>query len=420
MQALQRLAADFHASDPWLGLLLLGLCLGLAWLLAQRLGRSRVQAGDSVWFGSRIADGLMFPLLALVLVFLAKTGVALVQPVFVLRIAVPVLLSLVVVRLCARVLLSVFPQSGLSRAIERFVWWGAWLAAALWVTGLLPAVLAQLEAVSLTFGKTRVNLRTVLEGAVSAGLMLVVTLWISAAFERRILASSFTDLSLRKASANVARAALLLVGLLFVLSTVGVDLTALSVFGGAIGVGLGFGLQKLASNYISGYVMLLERSLHIGDNIRIDAFEGRITDIKTRYTLVRATNGREAIVPNENFITQRVENLSAADLKFRLATDITVGYDSDVDRVRELLAGAAAAQPRVLASPEPVAHLLQFAPDGLLFSLNYWIADPAAGQDSVRSDVNLAALAALRRAGIDLPYPQRLVHIADKAAAPTA
>ncbi|QHJ01197.1 mechanosensitive ion channel [Xylophilus rhododendri] len=416
MQALQKLIADFHASDPWLGLLLLALCLAVAWLLAKRLGRGQSQGAASVWFGRHTADGLMFPLLALLLVYAARTGVALYRPAFVLQIAVPVLVSLVVVRLCARVLLSVFPQSPASRLIERFVWWGAWLGAALWVTGLLTPMLAQLEAVSLHFGKTRVDLRTLLEGGLSAGLVLVLTLWVSAAFERRILASSFTDLSLRKAAANVARAVLLLVGLLFVLSTVGVDLTALSVFGGAIGVGLGFGLQKLASNYISGYVMLLERSLHIGDNIRIDSFEGRITDIKTRYTLVRATNGRESIVPNETFITQRVENLSAADLKFRLFTEITVGYDSDVELVRRILAQAAAAQDRVIASPEPVAHLLQFAPDGLMFALNYWIADPAAGQDSVRSAVNLAALAALREAGIELPFPQRVVRMVDTPA----
>jgi len=419
MAALQQLLADFHASNPWLGLLLLAACVALAYGVAHWFGRDRPRDADSVWFGRRIVDGVLFPLLALVLVYAAGQVVALYLPLFVLRIAVPVLMSLVVIRLCARVLVSVFPQSAASRLVERFISWGAWIVAVLWAVGLLPAVLGQLESITLPFGKARVDLRSLLEGALSAGLMLVVTLWISSAFERRILHSAVSDLSLRKAAANVTRAALLLVGMLFVLSTVGVDLTALSVFGGAIGVGLGFGLQKLASNYISGFVILLERSLRIGDNIRIDTFEGRVTDIKTRYTLVRAGNGREAIIPNETFITQRVENLSQADLKFNITTDITVGYDSDVALVQRLLREAAAAQPRVLQTPVPVAYLMSFAPDGLLFTLNMWVNDPSNGQANVRSAVNIAILEALRGAGIEIPYPQRVVHVAQAGAAPS-
>lgn len=121
------------------------------------------------------------------------------------------------------------------------------------------------------------------------------------------------DLSLRKVAGNALRAVLLLVGLLFALSAVGVDLTALSVLGGALGVGLGFGLQKLAANYVSGFVILFERSLRIGDTVRVDSFEGSVMDIKTRYTLICAANGRESIVPNEKLITERIENLSLAD-----------------------------------------------------------------------------------------------------------
>ena len=134
--------------------------------------------------------------------------------------------------------------------------------------------------------------------------MLVIALWISATIEKRILREAVTDLSMRKVASNAVRAFLLLIGLLFALSAVGVDLTALSVLGGALGVGLGFGLQKLAANYVSGFVILLERSIRIGDNVKVDGFEGRITDIKTRYTLIRAGNGRESIVPNESLITE--------------------------------------------------------------------------------------------------------------------
>jgi small-conductance mechanosensitive channel len=216
---------------------------------------------------------------------------------------------------------------------------------------------------------------------------------------------------MRKVASNAVRAFLLLIGLLFALSAVGVDLTALSVLGGALGVGLGFGLQKLAANYVSGFVILLERSIRIGDNVKVDGFEGRITDIKTRYTLVRAGNGRESIVPNESLITSRVENLSLADLKFGISTNIIVGYESDVSQVQVILCGAAAAQPRVMRDPAPIAFLLNFVPDGLEFSLNFWVSDPDKGRDNLRSAINIAILEGLRNAGIVIANPQRVVRV---------
>jgi small-conductance mechanosensitive channel len=178
-----------------------------------------------------------------------------------------------------------------------------------------------------------------------------------------------------------------------------------------VGVGIGFGLQKLAANYVSGFVILAERSMRIGDNVRVDNFEGRITDITTRYTLIRSAAGRESIVPNEMLITNRVENLSLADPKVWQSTVVSVGYDSDVDAVRRLLVEAALAQPRVLREPAPSAALSAFGADGLEFTLGYWIADPENGQLNLRSDINLAVLAALRMHGIEIPYPQRVVHM---------
>ena len=187
------------------------------------------------------------------------------------------------------------------------------MVTALWITGWLPMVLSELESIHLNFGKSHVDLRTLIEGLVSSVLMLMSVLWLSSTIERRLLSQAVQDLSMRKVAGNTLRAVLLLVGLLLSLSAVGVDLTALSVLGGAIGVGLGFGLQKLAANYVSGFVILLERSLRIGDLVKVDGFEGKVTDIKTRFTVIRAVNGRESIVPNELLISQRVENLSLAD-----------------------------------------------------------------------------------------------------------
>jgi small-conductance mechanosensitive channel len=220
---------------------------------------------------------------------------------------------------------------------------------------------------------------------------------------------------MRKIMASGIRAMLILFGLLFALSAVGVDLTALSVLGGALGVGLGLGLQKLAANYVSGFVILFERSVRIGDSVKIDGFEGRVSDIKTRYTLIRALNGREAIIPNEKLITERVENLSLADPKVLVSSVLIVGYDSDVMQVQTILCKAALGHTRVLADPEPVAHLTQFAPDGLEFTLLFWINDPDNGQMNVKSHINVEILHALRAAGIKLPYPQRVVHMQESS-----
>ena len=398
-----------QARSLWIELAALVACVALAWGVTRWFGRD--QPKDSIWFGERTFDGLLFPLLALVATDLARRAVLNYQVVVVLRIAVSVFLALVVIRLIARVMRAVFPGSALVRLVERTVSWIAWVGAVLWIVGLLPPVLAELDQITLAFGKTRVSVRTIFEGALSAGFVLVIALWISSTVEKRILREAVTDLSMRKVASNAIRAFLLLIGLLFALSAVGVDLTALSVLGGALGVGLGFGLQKLAANYVSGFVILLERSIRIGDNVKVDNFEGRITDIKTRYTLIRAGNGREAIVPNESLITSRVENLSIADRKFNITTAIVVGYESDVAQVQAILVGAATAQSRVMADPVPIAFLTNFAPDGLEFTLHFWVTDPDKGKDNVRSAINIAILEGLRAAKIDIPYLQRVLRV---------
>lgn len=409
MAELQDLLRDLGGSRIWIEWLVLAACMALAFG-STRLA-SRGQPGDSVWFGRRIVDGLLFPVLALIFIYAARYGVAHYQPVVVLKVALPIFISLAAIRLFVRVLSASFPKSPAAQLAERLVSWLAWAAAVLWITGLLPAVLAELESIKLAFGKSHVSLRTMIEGTLSAGVVLVVALWIAATIERRILQQSVGDLSMRKVAANAIRALLLLLGLLFALSAVGVDLTALSVLGGALGVGLGFGLQKLAANYVSGFVILIERSLRIGDMVKVDGFEGVVTDIKARFTQIRAVDGRESIVPNELIMTQRVENLSLADPKVLLTLEVTVGYASDVNQVKKILCDAAALSERVLKDPSPSAYLAKFGPDGLEFTLVVWITDPGAGLLSLKSQINIGILEGLRLAAIDIPYPQRVVHM---------
>jgi small-conductance mechanosensitive channel len=401
-------------ADALIELAMLAGCLGLAWL-AVRLLRGNVARPSSIWFGERIVDGVLFPVLALAFALAARWALARsgwVDVLAVFRLAVPILASLLMIRVAVRVLRVAFPQSHAVRVIERTLSWLVWIALVLWVTGLLPLLLDELDAVKWKLGGADVSLRSLLEGALSALVVLVAALWISAAIESRLLAGATGSLSMRKIAANAVRALLLLVGLLLALSAAGIPIGALGVLGGAVGVGIGFGLQKLAANYVSGFVILAERSLRIGDMVKVDGFEGRITDINTRFTVVRALNGRESIVPNEMLITQRVENLSLADSRVAVLTTVQVAYGTDLPALMPRLAAAVAAVPRVIADPAPGVRLSAFAADGLELTVSFWIADPENGQGMVHGEVNLAILRTLNEAGVEIPYPQRVVHSA--------
>ncbi len=415
---LQDLVAALYQPDALTELGVLVLCLALAWLIV-RLVRGNPPIDAPIWFGRRIVDGVLFPLVALALAFGAKLLLAGLVKAAVFKLAVPILLSLVVIRLTVRVLSATYPESRWMRVIERSVSWVAWIAVVLWVTGVLPLLLDAMDEVRWQAGGTELSLRNVVEGALTAGLLLVLALWVATAIEKRLLSGDETDLSIRKIAASVIRALLLFVGLLFALSAVGIDLTALSVLGGAIGVGLGFGLQKIAANYVSGFVILAERSLRIGDMVKVDNFEGRITDIRTRYSVIRALNGREAIVPNEMLITQRVENLSMADPRLMQTTTVQVAYGTDVRALQPLIEHAVAQVSRVVPDPAPKMQLLDFAADGMNLAVNFWIISPEVGPGNARSEVNLAVLSVLNEQGVDIPYPQRVLHRVEALASPS-
>ena len=389
-------------------LALLGIALLLSWLISYQLSRFATQT--SVLFGRGVIDGVLFPMAALALAYVAQVVFLKHQTPMLFKLAIPVLLSLALIRLSARVLMAVFPVSPLAQLTERLISWLAWGVAVLWITDLLPLVAQELEQIKLNFGKVRLDLRTLLEGVLSCGLVLMLSLWLSATIEQRLLSQAVSDLSMRKVAANLLRAVLLLVGLLFALSAVGVDLTALSVLGGAFGVGLGLGLQKLAANYVSGFVVLVERSVRIGDYIKVDGLEGRVTDIKTRYTLLRDPSGRESIIPNEMLLTQRVDNLSLSDPQIAVNCTFPLGVDVDIEQVLSLLSLAALQSERVLRDPPPQVFLSKVESAGLEFTLVSWVSDPEAGYLQTRSQINTAVVQALRQAGIELPKaPQQLV-----------
>ena len=404
--------AAFTQPAALLELLALAACVGLAWGLVASVRKVLTHTDqESILFGRKNVDGVLFPLLLLLSVYITFKILGIFMMVAVLKVAIPVLISLVVIRLGVKVLQVAFSSAKWVRALEQTISWFAWVAVLLWVSGLLPVILNEMEQITWKVGATTMSVRTLIEGALSAGFVLILSLWVSSAIEARLLrAATGGELSLRKAVSNAVRALLMFVGLMLALSTVGIDLSALSVLGGAVGVGIGFGLQKLAANYVSGFVILAERSMRIGDYVRVDNFEGSITQINARYTVVRSPTGRESIVPNEMLITSRVENLSLADPLVFQSTNVSVAYDSNVTLVKGLLLEAALDQPRVLRTPAPSIMLSSFGADGLDFMVGYWIKDLENGQGNLRSDVNFAILKALQDNQIEIPYPQRVVH----------
>jgi small-conductance mechanosensitive channel len=389
-------------------LLLFLACIAVTWLLVWGVRRATPQWDLSVLLGRRLLDGVLFPTLLLGLVFITRAVWAKSHPLWIFDFLVPVCFSLAVIRLGVKVLQVTFKSAEWVRPIERSLSWLAWAAVVLWLTGLLPLVLEELDQIKWKIGASHLSVRTLIEGGLTAGLVMLLTLWVSSAIESKLLKSSTgSELSLRKAVSNAVTSLLLFVGLMLSLSAVGIDLTALSVLGGAVGVGIGFGLQKLAANYVSGFVILLERSLRIGDNIVMHSFEGQVVDITTRYTLIRGANGQDAVVPNQDLTTGMVlKQRRDVPLPFAdgliLSSNWTVKHDSDVDVVQAALVQAALAVERVIHDPAPQAQLREVTPLGLQFTLVYWIKDPMIAQLSVRSEVNLAVLQALRDKGVVL------------------
>ena len=392
-------------------LLLFLACIAMAWLLVWGVRRVTPQWDLSVLLGRRLFDGVLFPSLLLVLVFITRAVLVKSQALWIFDFLVPVCFSLAVIRLGVKVLQVTFKSAEWVRPLERSLSWLAWAAVVLWLTGLLPLVLEELDQIKWKIGASHLSVRTLIEGGLTAVLVMLLTLWVSSAIEAKLLkSSSGSELSLRKAVSNAVTSLLLFVGLMLSLSAVGIDLTALSVLGGAVGVGIGFGLQKLAANYVSGFVILAERSMRIGDSVKVDGFEGRISDIKARYTVIRSLTGRESIVPNEMLINSRVENLSLADSRILQSTQVTVAYGTDVDRVMQLLMQACEEQNKVLKDPLPFVTLTNFGADGLEFGAHYWVDEQQAGLLTLKSEINIRILQLLQVKGIEIPYPQRVVH----------
>ncbi|HEY5293734.1 MAG TPA: mechanosensitive ion channel domain-containing protein [Burkholderiales bacterium] len=412
---LERAWIDLHGPQVAWQIAILLACFVLAWAAGRALRLDRVEA-DGIWkFGVGGLRRILFPAVALIPLLVSISLVKRWIEVDLLRLFVPLLVSLLLVRIFFYLLRHVFARGSIVRSFERTIAVLVWGALVLHVSGLLPEVIDYLDDITFHFGKQKFSLWLMLQGLFWVVSTLLAALWLSGAIEARLMRAESLHSSLRVVFARLATALLVLLAVLIVLPLVGIDLTVLSVFGGAIGVGLGFGLQKIASNYVSGFIILLDRSIRIGDLITADNFYGEVKNITTRYVVVRAGDGREAIIPNEMLITATVLNHSYSNRQVRLAIQVQVSYKGDPERAMRLMEEAAGKHPRVLADPPPKAFLARFADSGIELELGIWIGDPEIGMLNIRSELNLAIWRAFQQAGIEIPYPQREVRVLPRA-----
>lgn len=356
-------------------------------------------------------DRLSGPALTWVILMLARSVLAKFVDVTLLEVGGQLVLAALGVRALLLLLEQTFPETPMITAFERIIAIALWSLAALHLLGVLHVVVETLDDIAIPMGKSRLSLLQLFTGLCTLMLATVLALWLSRAIDSRLAAVNGVDQGLRAVISRVAQPVLLVLSLLIALPVVGIDLTTLSVFSGAVGVGLGFGMQKIAANYISGFIILLDRSIEPGRLIRIDRFRGIVSEIRTRYTVIKGLDGVDSIVPNEMLVNSVVESETFTDSSTRIAVRVGVSYDCDVDLAMQMLIDVAKAQERVMSQPPPRAFLVAFGDSAITLEVGFWIPDPQNGTLMLTSAINLGIYHAYKQAGIEIPVPQREITI---------
>lgn len=406
--------ADLHSISVVWQVGILVVCLGIGWGLARRYnhrvrGRTAMDVTQALGIGGM--QRLLFPLSSLLLVLLAKAVLRNWQSTHLLNVAAALLLALALIRIAIYVLRHTFAPSAWLRASERWISWLAWLGVAIYLTGLWPLLHDALDDVGFTVGKQDFTLLLVLQALLSLIATLLVTLWLGRLIESRLMSATSLQINLRVMFSKLAQILLLLTAFLIALPAVGIDLTVLSVFGGMLGVGIGFGLQKIAANYISGFIILMDRSVSLGDLVTIGEHTGTLTKMTARYVVLRTLGGLEAIIPNESIIATTVLNHSFSDTKVRVALSIQVAYATDLDAACAVMIEVAQQHPRALKDPAPGALITGFADSGVNLELGVWVEDPDKGLAGLRSELYAAIWRTFKARSIEIPFPQREVRV---------
>jgi len=355
---------------------------------------------------ARRSQGILLAAYCWIAVFVTRAFTAFPSRSYLLALGANLALAWVIVAISARLI-----RNPLLRRIVRFV---VWVYIALSLLNLHEDAMSALDAAAIDFGGLRLSLLMLFQAVATLAVLFVVVGLVNTEARKRLQSVEGLSPSMRVLSEKMLR--LVLYGLAFVigLQTVGFDLTSLTVLSGAIGLGIGFGLQKVVSNLVAGLILLLDKSIKPGDVISIGDTFGWITDLSARYVSVKTRDGREYLVPNEDLITGQVVNWSHSNDLVRLDIDFGVAYNADPHQVRALAREAAGRTNRVVAVPAPQCHIVGFGDSSVNFILRFWIRDPIGGLANIRGDVYLSLWDVLKENNIEIPFPRRDVTILNK------
>ena len=360
--------------------------IAIAWMINGVLRQAVMQRAPEHW---KLAIGsvnrVLFPLSTLTVVLISQVILSKWQHVGLLQLASRLLLAMAAIRLILYFVRYLFPPGGWLKTLESIIAWSIWGVLVLHLTGVLPEIALSLENIQFNVGKNQLNLLLVLQALVTIVITIFAALWVSRMVENKLMRTEHVNANLRVVLSKLIRILLMFIALLVALSAVGLDLTLLSVFGGALGVGLGFGMQRIASNYVSGFIILLDKSMQIGDVLTVDKHYGVVSDMRSRYMVLSKLDGSNVIIPNELLIIGAVINHSLTEHKGRVQIRLAINYDSPLELAMRLMCDSANNHVRVLQNPTAEVQIEGFNEHGIVLVLTVWIEDPEKGAAGLQS-----------------------------------
>jgi small-conductance mechanosensitive channel len=404
---------DFLLSMPTLWqLCVILVALGLSFFSNQIIKNYVVGSAVNNW--KMATDGLVriiSPIIILVVLLFSKIYLDTFQTTPFLHIAISLVNALIVIRLGVYFIRYLIKPRPWIRALENTIASLVWVIVALYLFGLLSPIRETLDQVQFSFGDNNFSLFLVFQVIFGSALAVLFAVTLGQFIENRLMKVDQLDMNARVMLNKVLKITLYVVAVVVALSSIGLDLTFLSVFGGAFGVGLAFGMQKIASNYVCGFIILLDKSIHIGDILMVGEHYGVVTLIRSRYTVLRKLDGIEVIIPNETLISENIINHTLTDRKSRISIDVQISYKSSVDKAFEILLNSAKNESRVLNDPAPSVFLMKFADSGIDLMLSFYIVDPEEGSWGLKSDIYREIWNEFQKHNIEIPYPYRTVEI---------
>ena len=359
-------------------------------------------AGDAF---SKIVNPIIFSIIILISSYILNVY----QDTNLLDIAQILAMALILIRLVVYLVRYILQPNPLLNAYENILSFILWIFVALYLFGILKPILNTLESITFSFGEKDFSILLIIQLLIGIFVSIIVAMTLGRFIENRLMKINQLSLNGRVMINKVLRIALYVIAVVIALDTIGLDLTFLSVLGGAFGVGLAFGMQKIASNYISGFTILLDKSVQIGDILTIGEHYGIVNSIQSRYTVLRKLDGVEVIIPNETLIAENIVNHTSSDRKVRVAIDIQIGYNSSVDEATKIMLSCCNAQERVIKeNPEPTVYLMNFGESGIDLKLVFFILDAEEGTYRLRSDINKEIWKQFTEKNIEIPFPQRV------------